>query len=549
MELGGENKSEKLLIMEGSIATDLTMEDLDCREDVEVMLEGADGSRSLEADDNRPLSKSLRTAVTNSGVASEVPPQSASRRDIGEAVQVSTPSSQQPVMEPNVATNEDLRALHSRMEGITNERETETHSFFGALTGEGPCALGDEGINANEQPPIPIDTESVSVVERSLVGSSTSHALSVVPIVLQQPFASEEDLSGLTGKRSVPSAPSDRPAKRPRTDSGSKARSGINLSALRRENELYRVIEELGGIANLHTKEIYGAHTTLLDTMTRDKEPTSAPAGTRLDKRTAESTLRSLESQGRIKMLRTSLILASGTSKPACLLYLPDTPQERINSYLRGISRSTPSTSAPLPIKTLGEPVEFGAAGRRGSQRPSCSAEPIRDKVEAPGDQSSTLNLQASISSSPSGRRRRRTDLKEVTGVETGAVLLRPAEGARHQRVAELAARIRAIRTQFMQSTLTEDLEHWEGKIRAAIVENEQTRKEPIAGPKQLPTDYSRPVGPPPLVANPPEKTVMSLIAEQGPPIVQPTSSGGKGKDKQREGNLPCCPCGTIYIQ
>ncbi|KAG8220242.1 hypothetical protein J3R82DRAFT_1283 [Butyriboletus roseoflavus] len=125
-----------------------------------------------------------------------------------------------------------------------------------------------------------------------------------------------------------------RPSKRSRTNGGGKSRSNINISSLRRENELFKVIENMGGIANMHSKDIYEAHTALLDTMSQAKEPTSAPVGTRLDKRTAESTLKNLENRGRIKMLRTSLIAPSGVSRPACLVYLPDTPQDKVNAFL-----------------------------------------------------------------------------------------------------------------------------------------------------------------------------------------------------------------------
>lgn len=550
MDLDGETVLERLLIRDGVVAVDSTMEDPDRRGDMEVVPEIVDGSRSLEVDDNEPLPKSPRIPVMRLDVTSKVPSLLAVSRDAVEGVQVPRLGSQQCVREPESVIGGDMQVLHSRLEGIADEREIETHSFFEAQTDEGSCAVGDDRIGTYEQPHTPVDTALVSVVEPSTVESSMDHILSLIPTTLQ-PYAPERGLAGSTGKRSAPCAPSGRPAKRPRTDPSSQARPGINLSALRRENELCRVIEELGGIANLHTKEFYESHTALLETMTRDGEPTSAPVGTRPDKRTVESTLRSLENRGRIKMLRTSLVVASGTSKPACLVHFPDTPQERINSYLREINQSTSLTSTPPSIKTLGEPVEFGAASRRGSQRPPSLAKPIRDKDEVSGDQSSASNLQGLISSSPSGRRRRRTHVKDSTSTETGAVPLRQVKGARHQRAAEweqllnkvhtepvkgsLAARIRAIRTQFMQSTLSRDLEQWESKLKAVITENGPARKGTIERSKQSPANCSQSAGPPPLVANPPEKTIASLIAEQGPPIAQTTSSAGKGKDKQKE--------------
>lgn len=547
MDLDGETAFERLLTRDGVVTVDSTMEDPDRRGDMGVVSEIVDGSRSLEVGGNEPLPKSPRIPVVKLDVTSKVPSLAAVSRDAVEGIQVPRSGSQRYVTELESVIEGDMQALHGRLEGIADEREIETHSSFEAQTGEGPYTLVDDRIGTYEQPHIPVDTAPVSVVELSTVESSMDRALSIIPTGFQ-PYAPEQ---GSTGKRSAPCAPSGRPAKRPKTDPSSQARPGINLSALRRENELCRVIEELGGIANLHTKEFYESHTALLETMARDGEPTSAPVGTRPDKRTVESTLRSLENQGRIKTLRTSLVAASGTSKPACLVHFPDTPQEKINSYLREFSQSTSLTSTPPSIKTLGEPVEFGAASRRGSQRPPSSAKPIRDKDEASGDQSSAPNLQGSISSSPSGRRRQRTHVNDSTSTETGAVPLRQVKGARDQRAAEweqllnrvhtepvkgsLSTRIRAIRTQFMQSILTADLEQWEGKLKAAITENRSARKGTIKRSKQSPANCSHSVRLPPLVANPPEKSIASLIAEQGTPIAQTTSSGSKGKDKQKE--------------
>ncbi|KAF9243844.1 hypothetical protein BU15DRAFT_86274 [Melanogaster broomeanus] len=144
---------------------------------------------------------------------------------------------------------------------------------------------------------------------------------------------------------------------------GEMSRSNINISSLRRENELYRVLDSMGGIANTHFKGILEAHTALLDTMTQAKEPTSAPAGTRIDKRTAEATFKSLETRGRIKMLKTSLISSSGLSRPACLVYLPETPQEKVNAFLSQLSQNLPPATVS-PVKTLEEPVDYGASVR-----------------------------------------------------------------------------------------------------------------------------------------------------------------------------------------
>lgn len=109
----------------------------------------------------------------------------------------------------------------------------------------------------------------------------------------------------------------------------------------------------------MHSKEIFETHTALLETMSQANEPTSAPVGTRLDKRTAESTLKNLENRGRIRMLKTSLVAPSGVSRPACLVYLPDTPQEKVNAFLRQLTQSVPSATTG-PVKVLEQPIEHG---------------------------------------------------------------------------------------------------------------------------------------------------------------------------------------------
>ncbi|KIK99780.1 hypothetical protein PAXRUDRAFT_445053 [Paxillus rubicundulus Ve08.2h10] len=156
---------------------------------------------------------------------------------------------------------------------------------------------------------------------------------------------------------------SSRPAKRGRTKDNEKSRSNINISSLRRENELHKVIDSVGGVANMYSRDILEAHAILLDTMTQAKEPTSAPVGTRIDKRTVEATFKSMEDRGRIKMLKTSFFSSSGVSRPACLVYLPETPQEKVNAFLRQLSQNIPSTTVP-PVKTLEEPVDYGTSVR-----------------------------------------------------------------------------------------------------------------------------------------------------------------------------------------
>ena len=134
------------------------------------------------------------------------------------------------------------------------------------------------------------------------------------------------------------------------------------------------------------------------------------------------------------------------------------------------------------------------------------------------------------------------------TTAEAKAALQKRAEEARRQREEDwaqlldrihpgpvkgtLAMHLRAVRARFLESTHAKDHEHWEGEIREAIKDTELAAKK-IISPQRLPANFCKPSGPPPVVANPPEKSIASLIAQQGPPITQTTRSKGKGKEKE----------------
>jgi hypothetical protein len=251
-----------------------------------------------------------------------------------------------------------------------------------------------------------------------------------------------------------------RPSKQSRTNGGGKSRSNINISSMRRENELFKVIESMGGIANMQSKEIFDAHTALLETMSQAKEPTSAPVGTRLDKRTAESTLKNLETRGRIKMLKTSLVAPSGVSRPACLVYFPDHPQEKVNTFLRQLTQSVPSATIG-PVKVLEEPIEHGASV---SSARHVSLSPNLSQIEDQGE-------------------------KE------------------NERLKQLSSRDSQT-------------------IRDVLLTERTTAARPYV--------HSPVAGPPPVVPNPPEKSIELLITQHaGPPISQAASVKKRGKAKE----------------
>lgn len=165
-------------------------------------------------------------------------------------------------------------------------------------------------------------------------------------------------------ERTIPDSSHHKPVQ----NSPSASRAKINVSHLRRENELYRVVVEQGGIVNMQSKEFHTAYKVLIEAMNKAGESTSAPVGTTIDKRTLATTLESLERRGRIKQLKTSVVTYTGASRPVCVVYLSDTPQDKLNSFLADLSRVQ---LPPLPSSSyvkIDEQVEFGADLSRPQQ-------------------------------------------------------------------------------------------------------------------------------------------------------------------------------------
>ncbi|KAG2123565.1 hypothetical protein DEU56DRAFT_45236 [Suillus clintonianus] len=248
------------------------------------------------------------------------------------------------------------------------------------LTPQVPSAPPPE---TSRHPPQQI-LDSARVKELSVVDNrpSAQEVIIIDPVLLGTSSA-DITLAGMGEKRKG-SPPLATPSQTKRTrlsTPGDKLKTNPNISHLRRENEFFRVIQDLGGIANLHTKHFFDAHIALLNDMAQRGEPASAPLGTRIDKRTADATIKNMESRGRVKTLKTTVFAVTGSTRPACLVYLPDTPQEKINTFLHHLSHNTPTPSVP-PVKTFEEPVDFGASSNV-SQRTTLPLHLLQ--IEKPG--------------------------------------------------------------------------------------------------------------------------------------------------------------------
>ncbi|KAJ3509802.1 hypothetical protein NLJ89_g5025 [Agrocybe chaxingu] len=135
----------------------------------------------------------------------------------------------------------------------------------------------------------------------------------------------------------------------------------VNVSHLRRENEIMRLIANAGGLVNTQSGRLYEDHVKLLESLAAAGEPASSPPGTKTDKRTMISTLDSLERKGRIKQLRTSFTPRNSiASRATCIAYLPDTDQSRLNAFLADLARPALQSATPS-VKKI-EDLEIGAS-------------------------------------------------------------------------------------------------------------------------------------------------------------------------------------------
>lgn len=107
-----------------------------------------------------------------------------------------------------------------------------------------------------------------------------------------------------------------------------------NISQIRRENEFVRLIENSGGVINTSTLDFFRALTDLLEAMTKAGEPTSAPVGTQIDRRTMNAAFNNLVSDGRIKLLTTTVRTATSSSRLVKIAHLPHISEEDIRKFL-----------------------------------------------------------------------------------------------------------------------------------------------------------------------------------------------------------------------
>ncbi|PSR80716.1 hypothetical protein PHLCEN_2v6632 [Hermanssonia centrifuga] len=189
-------------------------------------------------------------------------------------------------------------------------------------------------------------------------------------------------------KRAEPDTPTFLPSlKRTKTYTpGTGYRSRANISQSRREKELLRVITDFGGIANISTKEFFEAHAALIESLSKAGEAVSTRLGSRIDKRTLDTALRDLESQGKIRLVTTQVTSIGGVTRQVKIAHFPDVQLDVLNEFLADVGRSQQNI-LQATIKTLEEPMEYGGSKFQKIARPQASA--VLLNLDTDGDKDS----------------------------------------------------------------------------------------------------------------------------------------------------------------
>ena len=132
------------------------------------------------------------------------------------------------------------------------------------------------------------------------------------------------------------------------------------------------MIEEAGGIINVGAKDFYEAHAALVDSLVEAGQAVSTQPGSRIDKRTLESALRELASQGKVVQLTTSVQSMTGVNRQVKIAYLSDLPVEKLNGFLADLGRTPVALTAPA-FKMLEQPLDYGGSKRQRVARPAAS--------------------------------------------------------------------------------------------------------------------------------------------------------------------------------
>jgi len=167
-----------------------------------------------------------------------------------------------------------------------------------------------------------------------------------------------EDVSVVKRKVADTGEQEEPPAKRWKSGRPKRTKELVNISQLRAENEILRVVDEAGGIVNTSPKEFFEAHSRVIAALAEAREPTSMPVGTQPDRRTLQKIIERLVDRGKLKTMTITAANRVIQPRMARLIYYPSVSQEQIDAFLVSLREEIPTPNIPLH-RILEAPAPF----------------------------------------------------------------------------------------------------------------------------------------------------------------------------------------------
>lgn len=242
-----------------------------------------------------------------------------------------------------------------------------------------------------------------------------------------------------------------------------------NITAARRANELLQVIVNAGGITNTTGSDIYRRHEELIKELAKAGEPTSAPVGTRMDRRTLSYSLERLEEASQIRI--TTIVLP--TEGRQRLAYLSSISEEEVRAFVAKQSSRNLEQNKTEPVELV-EPAQN---------------RPFRVLIEE--DRKPRKKKPTSLHPSPetlsqgSKKQRKLRTSKELQRAQEELNLVKTKEHAWESLVHKVRpsllkgvaeARLRKLRRSYISGTKIQEDAQWEAEITDAILAAEKNR-------------------------------------------------------------------------
>jgi hypothetical protein len=244
------------------------------------------------------------------------------------------------------------------------------------LVGEASKAPVDHGGSAHteEAPGVSLDTASLASHDMAVVVREANQTNSEP----RSPPLHQSELSIQIAEPGIASPLRSTPS---RTRAKAKGLSRTNLSAICREQEFLKLVQEAGGVRSTNVQDFQNTHQVLIARLLAEKQQTSGPLGVQPDKRTVDATLARMATKGVIKVMKTAIKTNLGTQRPLTIAYLPDLPAETLQAFLSDLSKKPWQIQAPVR-KKIEDCIVYGTDN--GRVRPAMPLQLL--KLTDPGD-------------------------------------------------------------------------------------------------------------------------------------------------------------------